>query len=420
MATEEQTPRNGSAQSGSNVANQNNSVHGASSFTISVPHFGSTLNQPFSLKLDRNNFSLRKTMVMAIARVHQLDGYLTGARSIPEEFLPASDAEGQPKVGSEINPEFEQWIVNDQLLTGWLYGSMTEGIATEVMGCSSLADLWSGLEALFGAHSKAKMDAYRTKIQTIRKGSMNMAKYLKQNKQWADVLALAGDPYPQSHLVSNVLSRLDTEYLPIVLQIEVREKTTRQTLQGLLLSFDSKLDIGTNRGSPTANLTNRGTSGGGNFGPRKNRGRGGTINNSNNHGRSGGRGRGCRGGPKPTCQVCGSYGHSAAHCYNLYDEAYMGTTPPRSSNDNNKIGKSVPTIVATLEMLQADAWYTDSGASNHITFEAGNINQKTKYYGKDSLVVGDGNKLSTKHIYLVLFPQTVAIPLLLGYGFIRI
>uniref|UniRef100_A0A803Q9A4 Uncharacterized protein n=1 Tax=Cannabis sativa TaxID=3483 RepID=A0A803Q9A4_CANSA len=33
---------------------------------------------------------------------------------------------------------------------GRLYGSMTEGISTEVMGCESSVDLWCALEALYG------------------------------------------------------------------------------------------------------------------------------------------------------------------------------------------------------------------------------------------------------------------------------
>uniref|UniRef100_A0A803QD97 Retrovirus-related Pol polyprotein from transposon TNT 1-94-like beta-barrel domain-containing protein n=1 Tax=Cannabis sativa TaxID=3483 RepID=A0A803QD97_CANSA len=378
--------------------------NGSSSSNVSVPHFGSTLNQPFALKLDRNNFSLWKTMVKAIARGHRLDGYLTGARTMPDEYLPAPDAEGQPGIAPEINPEFEPWIVNDQLLMGWLYGSMTEGIATEIMGCSSSAELWSSLEALFGAHSKAKMDEYRTKIQTVRKGSMSMVDYLKQKKQWSDVLTLAGDPYPESLLVSNVLSGLDIEYLPIVLQIEAREKTTWQMLQDLLLSFDSKLDRlsslsenskHSNNASPTANLANKSGSGNYNPGNNNNKGRGGSSSNS--RGRFNGRGRSGRGGPKPTCQVCGRYGHSAAYCYNRFDETFMGTTPPGNTGDNNKSGQNATAFVATPEMLQDDAWYANSGASNHVTSEAANLNQKTKYNGKDSLTVGDGSKLLIKH-----------------------
>uniref|UniRef100_A0A803NJ74 Retrotransposon Copia-like N-terminal domain-containing protein n=1 Tax=Cannabis sativa TaxID=3483 RepID=A0A803NJ74_CANSA len=50
---------------------------------VVVPQFGSTLNQPFALKLDDNNFSLWKTIVSAIARGHMLDGFLTGAKARP-------------------------------------------------------------------------------------------------------------------------------------------------------------------------------------------------------------------------------------------------------------------------------------------------------------------------------------------------
>uniref|UniRef100_A0A803PHM7 Retrovirus-related Pol polyprotein from transposon TNT 1-94-like beta-barrel domain-containing protein n=1 Tax=Cannabis sativa TaxID=3483 RepID=A0A803PHM7_CANSA len=300
-------------------------------------------------------------MVMAIARGHRLDGYLMGARSRPEEFLPVLNVEEQQGVGSEINPEFEQWIVNDQLLMGWLYGSMTESIATEVMGSLTSADLWSSLEALFGAHLKSRMDEYRNKIQTVRKGSMNMTAHLKQKKQWADVLALAGDPYPEPLLISN------------------KHQALKQCLS-------------------YCNFANKGAFGnGGNFGQGNNRGRGGT-NNNGNRGRFGGRGRGGRGGPKPTCQVCGRYGHSAAYCYNRYAESFMGTTPLGNTNDSNKPGQNAAAFVATPEMLQDDAWYADSGASNHVTSEAANLNQKNKYNGKDSLIVGDGNKLSIKHI----------------------
>uniref|UniRef100_A0A803PTK8 GAG-pre-integrase domain-containing protein n=1 Tax=Cannabis sativa TaxID=3483 RepID=A0A803PTK8_CANSA len=124
-------------------------------------------------------------MVSTIVRGHRLDGYLNGTRVRPVEFLPADASLGED--ATVINPEFESWIVNDELLLGWLYGSMTESIATEVMGCDSSTSLWQALETLFGAHSRVKMDEYRTKIQTYRKGTMSMADYLRQKRQWADV-----------------------------------------------------------------------------------------------------------------------------------------------------------------------------------------------------------------------------------------
>uniref|UniRef100_A0A803PR45 Retrovirus-related Pol polyprotein from transposon TNT 1-94 n=1 Tax=Cannabis sativa TaxID=3483 RepID=A0A803PR45_CANSA len=77
-------------------------------------------------------------------------------------------------------------------------------------------------------------------------------------------------------------------------------------------------------------------------------------NNSNNNrggGSNRGRGRGGR-NPKPTCQVCGRYGHSAAICYN----------------------------------------------SNHLTANQDNMSNKSVYNGKDRLTVGDGNQLHISHV----------------------
>ena len=133
MSTGDQTPPAGESstartEGGSNVATLS-TPNGVSDSNIVVPQFGSTLNQPFSLKLDRNNFSLWRTVVSSIARGHRLEGYLTGAKVRPQELIPVSVTDGQTGFGFQSNPDFEQWVVNDQLLMGWLYGSMTESIA---------------------------------------------------------------------------------------------------------------------------------------------------------------------------------------------------------------------------------------------------------------------------------------------------
>lgn len=51
------------------------------------------------------------------------------------------------------NSDFSQWIVNDSLLRGWLYGSMEEEVGTEVMDCGTCAELWKALGTLYGARS---------------------------------------------------------------------------------------------------------------------------------------------------------------------------------------------------------------------------------------------------------------------------
>ncbi|KAF4393889.1 hypothetical protein F8388_018380 [Cannabis sativa] len=175
-----------------------------------------SLNQVFSLDLGVSAMLLLG---------HKLEGYVNGTRPCPAEFVGvAGTGENTLGFGLQLNPEYEHWIVCDQLLTGWLYGSMTEGIATEVMGCTSARSLWVALENLYGAHSRAKMDDTQTKIQTTRKGSTTMANYLRQKRTWADSLELSGDPYLEAHLIANVLSDLDGKYLTIVCLLEAQEK----------------------------------------------------------------------------------------------------------------------------------------------------------------------------------------------------
>ncbi|KAF4346653.1 hypothetical protein G4B88_009916 [Cannabis sativa] len=61
-----------------------------------IRQVGSTLTQSFALKLDKNNYFLWKTMVSAIVRGHRLDGYRTGGRSKPDEFLPTETEAARP------------------------------------------------------------------------------------------------------------------------------------------------------------------------------------------------------------------------------------------------------------------------------------------------------------------------------------
>ncbi|KAL5544292.1 hypothetical protein UlMin_008076 [Ulmus minor] len=95
---------------------------------------------------------------------------------------------------------------------------------------------------------------------------------------------------------------------------------------------------------------------------------------------------------RPICQVCGKIGHIAAHCYYKFDNNYMGA--PLEANKN--IQHSV--FVATPDMLNDPAWYADSRASTHVMNDASNLNQKQNYTGKESLVVGNGQRLDIAHI----------------------
>ncbi|KAJ0100600.1 hypothetical protein Patl1_20865 [Pistacia atlantica] len=86
---------------------------------------------------------------------------------------------------------------------------------TMVMDYTASTDLWKALEKLYSAHSKLRMNATRTHIQTNKKGKSIMEEDLKQMKSWVGVLAIVRNPYLELQLVANMLFGLDREYMHI-------------------------------------------------------------------------------------------------------------------------------------------------------------------------------------------------------------
>lgn len=97
---------------------------------------------------------------------------------------------------------------------------------------------------------------------------------------------------------------------------------------------------------------------------------------------------------KPTCQVCGTVGHSGTNCYYRFDKAYMGQPP--DENREEKASEKVErhnAYIGTPNSVRDPDWYFDSGASNHVTHDSDRFQDISKYDGKSSLMVGNGDRL---------------------------
>jgi histone deacetylase 1/2 len=103
--------------------------------------------------------------------------------------------------------------------------------------------------------------------------------------------------------------------------------------------------------------------------------------NPNGGGRNGG------GGPRPTCQVCGKYGHDALRCRNRFNHAFQ-PEEPRQRNAN----------AANSNNSGDGNWYFDSGATDHLTADLDRLSFQERYQGKDSVQVANGAGLSITHI----------------------
>lgn len=183
-----------------------------------------------SVKLDRNDFPLWRSLVLPIIRGCKLDGYILGTKECPQEFIIVADS------NKTKNPSFEEWVADDQMLLGWLLNSMTTDIATQLMHCENSKQLWDEAQSLAGAQSISQITYLKYEFHGTRKGNLKMEEYL------TDQLQLAGNHVTISDLIIQILNGLDSDYNPIVVKLSYQSSLTWVDLQAQLLAFESRLD----------------------------------------------------------------------------------------------------------------------------------------------------------------------------------
>ena len=90
-----------------------------------------------ALKLDQNNFTISRSLVLPAIRAHDLDGFLTSTRPCPAQFLQLQSREeslnGVSTSQVRINPEYSIWMRIDQAIMTWLLSSISESMLGHVV-----------------------------------------------------------------------------------------------------------------------------------------------------------------------------------------------------------------------------------------------------------------------------------------------
>lgn len=110
-----------------------------------------------------------------MVRGNRLEDFIFGSNPCPPATVTTTS-------GSEPNPKFEEWIVTDQLLLGWLYNLISVDIAIQLINCKKNRELWCNIEEMAGATTKANELWFKGELQRTRKGSMKNARILGKNE----------------------------------------------------------------------------------------------------------------------------------------------------------------------------------------------------------------------------------------------
>ncbi|WVZ54710.1 hypothetical protein U9M48_005468 [Paspalum notatum var. saurae] len=367
---------------------------GSSSSTSGL---ASMITHPVSEKLAKNNHATWKAQVVATMRGARLEGYLTGKAVMPAAKL-------EEKVGDKTNkvpnPAYEDWVAADQQVLSFLLASVSKEVLIQISSKQTAAEAWRAIETMFSSQTRARAVNTRLALSTARKGSSTVAEYVGKMKSLGDEMAAAGRPLEDDELVEYILTCLDEEYDSVVSSALGRaEPISVSELYSQMLAFETRMNLRNNGHSSgsSANAANRrGRGGPGRFG--RGGGRGGRSPNPSAH--HGGRGnygnsgsnysnnnynpRQANQGPRNNtstsellCQVCFKRGHTADRCWHRYDENFV--PDPRHI-----------AAAATTSYTVDTNWYTDTGATDHITGELDKLAFREKYNGGDQVHTANG------------------------------
>ena len=191
-----------------------------------------------TVKLTKDNYLLWRAQVTPYLRGQQLFGHVDGTIIAPPKFITTSAPSSTTPVQIE-NPAYSQWFTKDQVILSILVSSLSEGILSQVINCTTSQEVWSGLERMFSSTSTARTMHLRSQLSSITKGNSSVTEYFQRVKTLADTLAAIGQPLPAYEIASSLLNGLDSSYDPLVASISTHvDPLTLEDIYSHLLSFE--------------------------------------------------------------------------------------------------------------------------------------------------------------------------------------
>lgn len=275
-----------------------------------------------------------------------------------------------------------------------------------VVSCNTSHEIWVTLSRYYNKPSYSHLFELLRKLQTVAKQNKSISDYLTEIKLICDQLASIGSPVPERMKIFSALQGLDKEYEPLITSIEGSvDLITNPLLDGLiprLQSYDSRIQsykVEVRVYPHLAFNTTRASQGYYNaLGRGQNNRR---FRSARGRGSFSVRGRGFHqqlssssasfvsSDDRPSCQICGRFGHSALRCLHRFNNSYQDEELP--------MALTTMRVIDVTEQSGAE-WFLDSGASSHVTNSMQHLNHNHPYRGNDAVLIGDGSFLPITHV----------------------
>ncbi|KAG8488706.1 hypothetical protein CXB51_016682 [Gossypium anomalum] len=378
--------------------------------------FSSTSVQYFSkhdtVELGEHNFLLWKHQLLLILEGYGLEGFVLGTVSTPPPFVTGIDGQ------LVDNPAFLVHKRQDKFLASWLLSTVTDDILAHLTMAKTSLQIWTAIDRRFGTKFNIKISNMRHSLYSIKKGSLSIKEYLFKIKQLSDGLTAAGSLVSTHEQVSIILAGLPIEYDSIRV-LASATSVSLDLLVEMLLDCETRQMVSLTETPLQANLASRS--------PPANTDKSGHYLSFNRGHRGQGRGwsrgraRGSGRGwsrSRPQCQLCGKMGHMVQTCYHQFDENFSGvgsvqvnchqlhgqwvpsssTSCPSATHCCGPTISSQPTSQSSLSTSLDQAWYPDSGTTNHINPDLSNLTAASPYTGTACVSMGNGKLVSISNV----------------------
>ncbi|KAK0599971.1 hypothetical protein LWI29_010346 [Acer saccharum] len=272
----------------------------------------------------------------------------------------------------------------------------------------------------------ARIMQLKQQLQSQKKGSDSIGEFVLKLKAISDALA-TGEIVSDRDIIISLLSGVGHEYDSVVTLISSQQNTmSLEDAQFLFLMHEQRIEQ--LNMSAYLSVTNPSAQYVMNNSSFNNKGNGRNNTSGNYRGNNRGRNRGGRFGGRSNqrlhCQLCSKPGHGAWQCYRRFDQQFQGGlnqgnqggnsnqgsqafvsqqqayntyeqgSSSKSFNAQNTCQENVQMILAnayqntayfaTPKTVADQAWYVDSGATNHVTSNLSNLSIKSDYRGPEN------------------------------------
>ncbi|XP_071678218.1 uncharacterized protein [Lolium perenne] len=166
------------------------------------------LGVPPTQTLNRTNHLAWKALVLPAFRGARVMGLILGTDKAPPETL---EEDENKKLIEVPNPAYDTWIARDQQVLRFLLNSLSPNILSHVLSAESSAEAWSMIDGMFKTAARSKTQHLQSQLNDTKKLSLSADDYFTKMKGFASELAAVGKPLDDDELVSPPVPTLFAE-----------------------------------------------------------------------------------------------------------------------------------------------------------------------------------------------------------------